>query len=424
MSVFQREFIINRTLVRLMFFCACVFYTATVASHAQTPISADEGLPHVRWSDAEKVVGSIAVVSGKITNVGQFGKVSFLNFDSRRDVFKAVVFRDDLEKFPKPLADLYENKLVMIRGPVTLYKDVPQIQIKSADQIRVVRKLPPTRIPQQRIRSVGDEIRIATFNIRNLFDGVDDPYYNDESTKAKPRSELEGVAKTIRKINSDILAMQEVESRGYLQRFNDVFLRDLGYEVVHFAGNDGRGSGLALLTRVRVGSVTSNRHRQFPDSNGVMRRFSRDCLQVELLPKTKEPFQVWVTHLKSKRGGAETTEPQRVAETAEIRRLLEAEISVSPKKRIFIVGDFNDTSDSKPIRRLVGTGMNQLHSFYQNLPKDSVTYNLPPYQAMIDFIFCTTSAARGYVPGSYHIENATLEQSGSDHNPVYADFKF
>ena len=424
MSFLQQQFTINRTKVRLIFFCAFFACSLALPCSGQSPIAADEGLAHVRWNNADKVVGSIAIVSGKITNVGQFGKITFLNFDSRRDVFKAVVFRDDLEKFPKPIAELYENKLVMIRGAVTLYKDVPQIQVTSPDQVRVVSRLPPTRLPERRVRSVGNEIRIATFNVRNLFDGVDDPYYNDETTKAKPRKEIEGIAKTIHTINPDILAMQEVESRGYLQRFNDVFLRDLGYEVIHFAGNDGRGSGLAMLARVRVGAVTSNRHHRFPDSDGVMRRFSRDCLQVEFLPKSSEPFEVWVTHLKSKRGGPEQTEPQRVAETSEIRRLLEADLAESPKKRIFVLGDFNDTHDSKPIRRLVGTGVNRLHGFYQNIPQDSVTYILPPYQAMIDFIFCTPGAARGYVPGSYRIENATLEQSGSDHNPVYADFKF
>lgn len=411
--------------------CAVIaFLLAAVAgqsSSAQQPIGADEALSHARWEDAEKVVGEVAIVSGKIASVGSTpdGRVSFLNFHStRRDVFKVVIFDADARNFPRPLDELYDQQLVSVRGEVTLYRGVPQIRVRTMDQIRIVDRLPPSRIRLPVTRNVGNQIRVASFNIRNLFDDVDDPYFLDETTNAKPRQELIRLSESIRKLDADVVALQEVESRGYLQRFDDVFLHDLGYEVVHFSGNDRRGSGLAVLTRIPVGQVVSNRHRSFAGPDGEMTRFSRDLLCVELLPSAgSKPFEVWVTHLKSKREGPEATEPKRMAEVTEIRRLFAARLLQDPDARILLCGDFNDTFDSNPIRTLIGDGQLVKH-FVDKLPNDPVTYNLEPYQAMIDFIFGSKSAAQAYVADTYRIENQTLEQSGSDHNPVVAEFKF
>lgn len=416
---------VSAWLVLLFYSCFLASSCSTTALGQTSPISANEGLPSVRWSDAEKVVGSVALVSGKIVNVGSFGKVNFLNFDSRRrDVFKVVIFRDHLEKFPRPLKELYDQKLVTVRGEVTLYKGVPQIQVSSFEQLKVVDRLPATQLPTRRTRTLGKQIRVASFNIRNLFDDVDDPYHRDETTEAKPRDELERLAATIRKVDADVLGMQEVESRGYLQRFVDVFLSDMGYEVVHYSGNDRRGSGLAMLTRVPVGSVTSHRHRRFPDQEGVMRRFSRDLLCVELLPSSGSPFEVWVVHLKSKRGGPAETEPQRMAEVGEIRRQLDRRLVKDPSSRIIIVGDFNDTKDSNPLRRLVGSGAGKLETFWDSIPSGTVTYTLDPYRELIDHVLCTPAAVQRYVRGSHRVESMTLKTSGSDHNPIMADFIF
>ena len=290
----RKNSIANRTIRRLAFLCAnwcvvlCLFNHSAFAQ--RSPIAEAETLPHVRWQDADKVVNQIAVVSGKIINVGSTPNKSiyFLNFDRRRDVFKVVIFGTEEDKFSGSLKELYEDKLVSIRGEVTLYKGQPQIRVRTPDQIRFIDRIPPNRVIERATKSVGRQIRVGSFNVRNLFDGVDDPYHLDETTKAKPRIEIERLAKTIRKIDCDVLGMQEIENRGYLQRFNDAFLSDMGYEVVHYSGNDRRGSGLAVLSRVPVGAVTSHRHRRFPADDGTMRRFSRDLLCVELEPTNGE----------------------------------------------------------------------------------------------------------------------------------------
>ena len=416
-----------RSCLLFCYVCFCVIAAAAKepAATEKTPIHPNEALPHVRWHEAEKAIGKMAVVSGKIEKVGHIKSISFLNFDpNRRDVFKLIVRENHRKNFPKPLEQLYEGKIISIRGLVTTYAGVPQIQLVKPDQIAVLDKLPPLRpIVQPEIRP-RENLTIATFNVRNMFDAADDPYTNDEGTPIKPREELERLANVIREINADVLALQEVESRGYLRRFRDVFLADMGYRnLVHFEGNDTRGIDVCLLTRLDVGPVTSYRHLRFKDDNGTTRGMNRDILRVQLEAADK-PFEVWVLHLKSNSGGKDVNRPIRMGEVKEIRRQLDKVLQANPRARIVVCGDFNDTHESTTVQGIAGRGNNALVSFWPETPEtDRITYNLEPYRSMIDFIFCSREMAKSYIKGTYRVRSGSLEEVGSDHNPVIAEFQ-
>ena len=199
---------------------------------------------------------------------------------------------------------------------------------------------------------------MATFNVLNLFDEHDDPYHGDDTTPAKPREELEQLAQTIRRVNADVLALEEVENRGYLERFVKAMIPDLGYDnVVLFEGNDYRGIDVALLSRLPVGPVTSYRHLRFKDPNGEEMSFRRDLLQVRLEPPGVPGFDVFVVHLKSKHGGEDDRSlAVRLGETMQIRKILDGLLADDPAARFVICGDFNDTLDSKPVTTIIGSG--------------------------------------------------------------------
>jgi endonuclease/exonuclease/phosphatase family metal-dependent hydrolase len=393
---------------------------------ATPPIDPNEARPHVDWTQADKVVGKVAFVSGRIVSVGSSGRVNFLNFEQDRPArFTGIVFQTYVGNFPDSLKNLYEGKYVRIRGMVTTYAGKPQIQITSPDQIEVLAEPVPVKpLAEPRRHPVGSEITLATFNILNLFDDVDDPYRNDESTRTKPRSELEDVAKTIRKLDADVLALEEVENRGYLRRFVEVFLSDMGYEhVVHYEGNDVRGIDACLLSRVPVGPVTSYRHVRFKDEADRTMSFRRDVVAVELHPPHGEPFEVWVVHLKSNSGGREHAEPVRMGEAKELRRMLDERLGEDPKARIVVCGDFNDTWDSEALKTIVGTGSKAMRCAVDELPEEKrITYNREPYRSMIDFILMSPAMGEEYVKGSYRIHHGSVETLGSDHNPVSARF--
>lgn len=410
----------------ILFSVVCGAAVDSQPSLAQTVIGADEGVMTIHWTTANKAMGEVAYVCGKVIEVRDIGAITFINFDDNRPAkFVGVVFRDNYGKFPDDLKKLYAGKFVKIRGQITAHRDKPQIVLTSPGQIEIVDKLPETAMPKERDRqATKDQLVVATYNILNLFDEVDSPYHADETTPAKPREELEQIAKTIRDLNADVIAFQEVESRGYLQRFVDVFLDDMGYEhTVHYEGNDLRGIDVCLLSRLPVGLVRSHRHMRFTGPDGRERRLSRDLLNVTLLPPGKSPVEVWVVHLKSNSGGREFAEPVRLAEVQYIRKYLDERLADDPDASIMLMGDFNDTWESPTLKTLIGSGPSAL-SLPLSEPeiKSLITYNKEPRRSMIDFILCSPAMAKQYVPGSYRTIPGTVKSSGSDHNPVTAWF--
>ncbi len=394
---------------------------------AQSPIGPDEGRPQILWQQARSLVGKTALVAGEVINVNSVGRITFINFDDQRPRrFEAVIFEDNLANFPKPPREMYDGKIVNIRGRVSVFQDRPQIVITSPEQVKILDELPTpsTASPQTRQQPKPGELVIGAYNILNLFDDYDDPYHEDEGTPAKPREQLECLADSIESVNADVLALEEVENRDYLQRFVDVFLPHLGYDnVVLFEGNDGRGIDVALLSRVPVGAVRSHRHLRFPGPDGAM-RFNRDLLAVTLEPVGGKPLEVWALHLKSKSGGQETTEPVRLAEANEVRRLLDVELTADPQKRILVMGDFNDTPESASVQTIVGAGPTALWSAHTDLADPAVlTYNEGEFKSMIDFILCSPAMHERYVKGSFRVPQGSVDTTGSDHNPIVATFR-
>lgn len=394
------------------------------------PIAALEARPQVMWQEAASAIGRHAAVYGKIARIGHARTIHFLNFDSeRRDVFKVVVFEEYMDRFPKSLEDLYLDKLVRVEGIVTEFGGAPQIAVTNPSQITLLDELPKlpsaTKVPATSASTARAEITIATFNVRNLFDDVDDPYRADETTPAKPRKELEQLAATIRRVNADVLALQEVESRDYLQRFLDVMLPDSGYEqVVHFEGNDLRGIDVCLISRVPIGPVVSHRHLRFPGADGASATFERDVLAATIEPNGGKPFELWVLHLKSNSDGREHAEPIRLSECKQVRALLDRRLEQDPNARIVVCGDFNDTAESATLQTIVGAGETALRGDWGSIPEtERVTYLLEPHRSMIDFILWSPAMSSAFVAGSYRVEPGTAERLGSDHAPVIARFR-
>jgi endonuclease/exonuclease/phosphatase family metal-dependent hydrolase len=410
----------------------CVLLLIAPLGRAQSKpaIDPNEGIKHINWKDAGSAIGQTVFVSGKIVNVGKTERVAFLNFEDKRPPgFVGVVFSDNWSKFPGDLRDTYKGKIVEIRGLVTTYQDRPQMVITRPEQIKILDEMPATEklATQPGIEWSADpnKIVVCTFNSLNLFDDVDDPYTNDEGTRAKPREELEKFAEALRKVNADVVVLQEVENRGYLERFVKLFLGDMGYEhIVHFDGNDLRGIDVALLSRAPIGEVTSRRHLEFKGPDDVTRHFQRDVPAIAVVPKVGPPLEIWPVHLKSKSDSAETSEPIRLAEAAELRRLLDAKFAANSDARIIIMGDFNDTRESKSLATIFGSGAAAMWAPEIKETEDSIPDpEFPNGRPPIDFITMSPALKAMYVEGSCQTRRSPAEYDGSDHDPQWAVFK-
>ncbi len=99
-------------------------------------------------AEAGKMIGTNAVVVGRVAEVNQTEKVIRLNFERKfpKQVFTAVVFAKNFGLFTN-LAGL-EGKTVEISGKVEDYRGHPQTILHSKGQLRLVdadKPVPPTK---------------------------------------------------------------------------------------------------------------------------------------------------------------------------------------------------------------------------------------------------------------------------------------
>ncbi|HEX8524638.1 MAG TPA: hypothetical protein VF669_20445 [Tepidisphaeraceae bacterium] len=94
-------------------------------------------------TDALKAAeGKTLAVHGTIARTAKSpsGSILFINFEGvDRSGFTAIVHKDDLDAvkdFGEQASDLV-GKEVTITGPIKIYRDKPQIEIKKSDQIKV-----------------------------------------------------------------------------------------------------------------------------------------------------------------------------------------------------------------------------------------------------------------------------------------------
>ncbi|GMU22520.1 MAG: hypothetical protein AMXMBFR13_26060 [Phycisphaerae bacterium] len=399
------------------------------SAETDSPLGTAKAIPTIAWQQAGDFLEREVFLVGKIVRTGQSrtGHV-FLNFDRDfRNTPTLFIYSDNVKRFPRPPAKLYQGKMVKVRGFLYQHGGAPNLSITSPERIEILpddSPLPLVNKPSDVGRRViGDPVTIGLFNVLNLFDNADDPYRGDEITPPKPIKGLQALAQAIRELNADVLALCEVENRGALQQFVHAYLSDEDYEVVLFEGNDVRGIDVAVLSRLPVGPVTSHRHLRLPTADGGTTQFQRDLLQVRIEPPGAKAFDVFVVHFKSK-GGEEDGADIRLAEAQATRRVLDDLLGRDPQAEFVICGDFNDTIDSEPLKAVIGTGSGALRTFVDDLPSDRrITYNQPPHLSMIDFILASPSMARRYVPKTYAIVPGSPDTTGSDHNAVVAKFK-
>ncbi|MCK6457118.1 MAG: endonuclease/exonuclease/phosphatase family protein [Phycisphaerae bacterium] len=388
----------------------------------------NEGLPLIRWQDAVKHVGERCIVVGKVERARSNRGGYLLQFEGEpRGGFAVFIRREHVGRFPKTPIQLYPRKWIRATGLIDEYRGKPELIVSAPEQIEVLSGEPS--LPEAHAGSewkFDGTVTVGTFNVLNLFDDVDDPYTADEGTPPKSREDMQRLADTIRKLNADVLALEEVENRGILERFVRVHLSDLHYaHVVHVESNDQRGIDCAVLSRLPVGPVTSYRHVPIPMKGGEVTTLRRDLLRVRIEPPGGDAFDVFVVHFKSKRGERTgETSPVRQAEAEFVRRTCDEILRDDAAARFIVCGDFNDTWESGPIRTIRGDGAGALACFVDELPPaQRVSYNQEPHRSVIDYIFCSPAMAKRYVGKSYTILDGSVATSGSDHNPVRATFR-
>ena len=233
-------------------------------------------------------------------------------------------------------------------------------------------------------------VRIASYNVLNLFDEADDPSLSgkyDDLEMRTSRDRCESIAKAIRELDADILCLQEVESEEALRWFRDEFLADMEYD--HVVSRDVgyyRGVEQSVLSRYPISDSTIWPEEDLQDmeerktgdgwnQEGAMpTKFQRSPLMVDVeIPsaKGKKTYDVTLVVVHHKAG---RNRRQRESEALQLVELLEARLEAEPDLNLMVLGDFNAGPRDKSLAVYQDAGF--LNAYGRRWKKDGDTRNL------------------------------------------------
>jgi len=187
-------------------------------------------------------------------------------------------------------------------------------------------------------------ITLMTWNIHNLFDGVDDGFEYDEFKLAagwsaeKYKGRVNSISAAIKQVQPppDILMFQEIES---LKNFEDIAASLAGgYSWSHFANNPGAALGIGILSKLPISETKV--HSVSVEGETT----PRPVLETRIRAKSEE-FVIFVNHWKSKLGGDDATESVRRASARVILRRIRELWEKEPELGVIAAGDLNENYD-------------------------------------------------------------------------------
>lgn len=254
---------------------------------------------------------------------------------------------------------------------------------------------------------------IGFYNVENLFDTIADPLKKDDEftpdsakkwNSSRYRKKLDMLAEVIQNLGGEaypaILGLCEVENINVLQDLADnEQLKKAKYEPILIEGPDQRGIDVALLyskKRFKLISATS-----YEVNPGQGERPTRDILHVRGKLKQGGPtIHIFVNHWPSRYGGAEESEPKRVAAATVLAAVTENIHRTFPNEPIICMGDFNDYPHNRSLSEVLPTGESgKLVNLMLNLKESKRgSYNYRGDWDFLDQIIVSRSLIDGELP--------------------------
>lgn len=278
----------------------------------------------------------------------------------------------------------------------------------------------------------GDKMRVTAAG-KDKWDG-------EIAFRRKSFDEFERKSTTdvITAVGADVQCVVEAEDRPTLEKFNTQTMSkaERFKYVMLIDGNDPRGIDVGLYSQHPINTLTS--HVYDRDSKGTI--FSRDCLEAQVSLPGGKTLHVLCNHLKSKGYGSQVAnDAKRKRQAGQVASILKG--YDLRKQLVVVLGDFNDTPDSKALGPLLG--ISDLHDvleakFGTDMSK-RWTYKYRSQKDQIDFILVSTALLAAMKDagverrGLYGIKDITGEDpfksvtspstAASDHCAVWADFQ-
>lgn len=290
-----------------------------------------------------------------------------------------------------------------LAGPLTYHFERYKLIQQNFDDLEISRA--NHEVLTSHITLSQSQVSVASFNLDNYFDVVDDTgdiaepkFTGDELDQKQAR-----LTSTIAEVLScpTFIGVQEVENENLLIELSNRLDSPCGftYEVSHLDAPDSRGSDLALLSDPqRLVVLNISQHQTcsaletgiFDPSiqcpNGEEPLFSRPPLRVEMEYDGK-PLIIFINHFKSKREGEQETAPRRLAQAQHLLGLVSATMTLDMDAAV-VLGDFNDYEKSSVREVLIDSG--SLIDGLEEIPAvERYSYIFDGASQLVDWILVT-----------------------------------
>ncbi len=274
----------------------------------------------------------------------------------------------------------------------------------------------------------GGSIRLATYNLNNylLMDrnvgAVWRPAY------PKPEAEKAIIRDVIKKALPDVLALQEMGARPFLEELRaDLALDGVDYPyAIHMKGVD-EVRHLAVLSKLPPTEVVKHQDLSFKylDRRELVKR---GMLELSFQQSNGLPFKVFVVHLKSRWSDEKADIESKLRRTREAEacrnRIIERTFEMGVPD-FLIAGDFNDHLGSATMRRFHRRGSLAVGSLVPAVDSReeqwTYFYKKQAVYSLVDGFIVSNSLSPKVATGRGTIMDIQGSLLGSDHRMVYLD---
>lgn len=297
-------------------------------------------------------------------------------------------------------------------------------------------------------------MRFMFYNLENYFSPfVDSLNLQREFSEASPRrwtwnrfvKKTNDVFKVIVAVGGttppDLIGVCEVENRFVLNRLiYETPLAKYPYGLVHHDSPDSRGIDVALLYNKSTFQLLERKFFKVTLPSG---RTTREILLAKGVVNELDTLHVMVCHFPSKYGGAAASEGSRMAAATQLRKIADSILATSRNANLVIMGDFNDTPDSRCFTKglgascsLNGTAHDSLYNItLPLLRKDIGSIKFQGKWELIDLFFVSGNLLNKHSPiyclsSDYYIFSAPFllesdnEYTGEKPRRTYNGYKY
>ena len=278
-------------------------------------------------------------------------------------------------------------------------------------------------------------LTVATYNLE---------FYVDRPTlsyEPKPESARAIIRESIRAINPDVIALQEIGTTNSLLELRSALKKE-GLDFPHWqhVGAWDTNLHVAFLSKH---PFTAVRHHTNENYLHRGRRFHvlRGFGEVEVEFENRR-ITLITGHLKSKRQSPEADqELLRLEEATLLREKIDQHLGINPNRDLIVLGDFNDGIGTRVYSTLIGKGRNRLFDTQPHEKNgDSMPNQNPQYEprrirwthyyakedlySRIDMVLLSPSLRHFYRPEQSYVLALKNWGAASDHRPICVKLEF